>query len=170
MYSSEYTSGFFWPAALHLAAPPSPRHEGNVGQAPSGREKWWRAASATPLRRGLAGCEKTVVAREQVGRVDLVHLVCFVHLVGLVQPNKQNRPNKQEKPAGPRVSRATIGTAEVGDDEFRVGDGVCREGGCVLIGYRGAQSLGCLADGKRERRVLLNLPEMGHRIPAPSWD
>jgi len=35
MYSSEYTSGFFWPAALHLAAPPSPRHEGNVGQAPS---------------------------------------------------------------------------------------------------------------------------------------
>jgi hypothetical protein len=35
MYSSEYTSGFFRPAALHLAAPLSPRHEGNVGQAPS---------------------------------------------------------------------------------------------------------------------------------------
>jgi hypothetical protein len=34
MYSSEYTSGFSGPAALHLAAPPSPRHEGNVGQAP----------------------------------------------------------------------------------------------------------------------------------------
>ena len=30
----------------------------------SGREKWWRAASATPLRRGLAGCGKTIVARE----------------------------------------------------------------------------------------------------------
>jgi hypothetical protein len=35
MYSSEYTSGFSGPAALHLAAPPSLRHEGNVGQAPS---------------------------------------------------------------------------------------------------------------------------------------
>jgi len=35
MYSSEYTSGFSGPAASHLAAPPSPRHEGNVGRAPS---------------------------------------------------------------------------------------------------------------------------------------
>ena len=35
MYSSEYTSGFSWPAASHLVAPPSPRHESNVGQAPS---------------------------------------------------------------------------------------------------------------------------------------
>jgi len=35
MYSSEYTSGFFGPAASHLAAPPSPRYEGNVRQAPS---------------------------------------------------------------------------------------------------------------------------------------
>jgi hypothetical protein len=35
MYSSEYTSGFSGPAASHLAAPPSPRHESNVGQAPS---------------------------------------------------------------------------------------------------------------------------------------
>jgi len=35
MYSSEYTSGFSEPAALHLAASPSLRHEGNVGQAPS---------------------------------------------------------------------------------------------------------------------------------------
>ena len=34
MYSSDYTSCFFRPAALHLAAPLSPRHEGNVGQAP----------------------------------------------------------------------------------------------------------------------------------------
>ena len=31
---SEYASGFSGPAALHLAAAPSPRHEGNVGQAP----------------------------------------------------------------------------------------------------------------------------------------
>jgi hypothetical protein len=35
MYFSEYTSGFSRPAASHLAAPPPPRHEGNVGQAPS---------------------------------------------------------------------------------------------------------------------------------------
>jgi hypothetical protein len=30
LYSSEYASGFSWPAASHLAAPPSFRHEGNV--------------------------------------------------------------------------------------------------------------------------------------------
>jgi len=35
LYFSEYISGFFWPAVSHLAASPSPRHEGNVGQAPS---------------------------------------------------------------------------------------------------------------------------------------
>ena len=34
-YSGECTSGFSGPAASHLAAPPSPRHEGNVRQAPS---------------------------------------------------------------------------------------------------------------------------------------
>src|SRR6185295_12124172 len=32
MYSSEYTSGFSGPAASHLAAPPSPRYEGNARQ------------------------------------------------------------------------------------------------------------------------------------------
>jgi hypothetical protein len=60
--------------------------------------------------------------------------------------------------------------AEVGDDESRVDDGVYREGGCVLIGYRGAQSLGRLADEKRERLVLLNLSEISHCIPAPPWN
>jgi hypothetical protein len=35
MYSSEYTSGFSRPAASHLTAPLPPRHEGNVGPAPS---------------------------------------------------------------------------------------------------------------------------------------
>src|SRR6267143_530777 len=35
MYSSEYTSGFSEPSTTHLAASPSPRHEGNVGQVPS---------------------------------------------------------------------------------------------------------------------------------------
>ena len=41
MYSSEYTSGASGPTASHLAAPPSPRHDGNVGQALSnyGNEK-----------------------------------------------------------------------------------------------------------------------------------
>jgi len=34
-YTGEYTSGFSGPAASHLATPPSPRYEGNVGQAPS---------------------------------------------------------------------------------------------------------------------------------------
>jgi hypothetical protein len=34
LYSSEYASGFSEPAASHLAAPPSPRHERNVRQAP----------------------------------------------------------------------------------------------------------------------------------------
>jgi len=34
MYSSEYTSGFSGPAASHLTAPHSSRHESNVGQAP----------------------------------------------------------------------------------------------------------------------------------------
>ena len=32
MYSREYTSGFSGPVASSLAAPLSPRHEGNVGQ------------------------------------------------------------------------------------------------------------------------------------------
>jgi hypothetical protein len=35
-YSSEYASGFSEPCAAHLVVSPSPRHEGNVGQAPSG--------------------------------------------------------------------------------------------------------------------------------------
>jgi hypothetical protein len=35
MYSSEYDSSYSEPAASHLAAPPSPRHEGKVGQVPS---------------------------------------------------------------------------------------------------------------------------------------
>jgi hypothetical protein len=35
MYPGEYASGFPGPAASYLAASPSPRHEGNVGQAPS---------------------------------------------------------------------------------------------------------------------------------------
>ena len=34
-YSSEYASGFFEPAASHLPASPSPRHEGLLGQAPA---------------------------------------------------------------------------------------------------------------------------------------
>lgn len=55
------------------------------------------------------------------------------------------------------------------DDESGVGDGVCREGGLVLTGYGGAEPFGCLANGKREGFVLLNMAEMCHRIPAPLW-
>lgn len=55
------------------------------------------------------------------------------------------------------------------NDEYCVGDGICREGGCVLTGHRGTQSFGRLADRKREGRVLLNVTELCHRIPAPSW-
>src|SRR6185295_8255689 len=57
----------------------------------------------------------------------------------------------------------------MGDDESRIGDRVCREGGCVLTGYRGTQSLGRLADRKREGCVLLNVSEVCHRIPMPWW-
>jgi hypothetical protein len=39
MYSREYISGFSGPAASHLVAPPSPRHEGNVGQAPASLDR-----------------------------------------------------------------------------------------------------------------------------------
>ena len=39
----------------------------------------------------------------------------------------------------------------------------------MLTGYGGAQSLSRLADRKREGRILLNVPELCHRIPAPSW-
>ena len=60
--------------------------------------------------------------------------------------------------------------AEMRDDESRVGDWVCREGGCVLTGDWGSQSLGCLADGQREGGVVLYLSEICHGIAAPSWD
>ncbi len=48
-YSGEYTSGFSGPAASHLAAPPSPRHEAKVGQAPSRMVKM-SASSHGPWR------------------------------------------------------------------------------------------------------------------------
>jgi len=46
MYSCKYTSGFSWPTASQLAAPPSPRHErqcrtGSYGVADSCREYQW---------------------------------------------------------------------------------------------------------------------------------
>ena len=51
MYSSEYISRFSGPVASHLAAPPSPRHEGNVGPAPSNRV----SRKANMKKRGLGG-------------------------------------------------------------------------------------------------------------------
>ena len=59
---------------------------------------------------------------------------------------------------GGAISR---GTAQMGDDESCVGDRVYCEGRCVLMGDRGAQSLGRLSDRKREGCVLLNVPEIG---------
>ena len=53
------------------------------------------------------------------------------------------------------------------NDKSGVGEGVCGEGGLVLTSYGGAESFGCLANGKREGFVLLNMAEMGHRIPVP---
>src|SRR5881396_2168909 len=49
-YSSEYASGFSGPAASHLAASPSPRHEGNIGQAPSRLLKKSLFSPAQPMR------------------------------------------------------------------------------------------------------------------------
>jgi len=71
MYSSEYTSGFSGPAASHLAAPPSPRHEGNVGQAPS-----------RVVKKSTSSHGSWRVKRE-IQLVSLVYLVCSVWLVEL---------------------------------------------------------------------------------------
>jgi hypothetical protein len=73
MYSSEYTSGFSWPAASHW-----PHLLRLVTKAMSDR--------LLELRERPAGQARWM-------KVDLVHLVC------LVQPNKRDRPDKQERPA-----------------------------------------------------------------------
>jgi hypothetical protein len=44
------------------------------------------------------------------------------------------------------------------------------KGGCAPASHRGAQSLGCLADGKREGDVLLNVSKVLHRVPTRSWE
>jgi hypothetical protein len=61
MYSSEHTSGFSGPAASHLAAPPSPRHEGNVGQAPR-----------KIARQLIASSENSTAVRLEVSRTAVV--------------------------------------------------------------------------------------------------
>jgi len=68
MNSTEYTSGFSGPAASHLAAVPSPRHEGNVGQAPS-----------RMLEKSASNLGSWCVKREiqLVSHVDLVCLMCL---------------------------------------------------------------------------------------------
>jgi len=133
----------------------------------------------TPFKRDLTGCGKTVVAREPGGTGEADGCSrSEVRGFQNVEPRTSNFASRMSRVSrfdrltvlSQVEGRAIVGGAEVGDDESRVGDWVCREGGCVLIGYRGAQSLGRLTDGKRERRVLLNLLEMGHCIPAPSWN
>jgi len=56
MYSSEYTSGFSGSAASHLVASPSPRHEGNVGQAPWDR----REDLSMPDREKACQCSRVI--------------------------------------------------------------------------------------------------------------
>jgi hypothetical protein len=57
--------------------------------------------------------------------------------------------------------------SEVRDDDTRIADRIGRVRSGVPPGHGGAQALSRLADGKWERRILLNLTEMFHRIPAP---
>jgi len=61
MYSGEYSSYFFWPAALYLAASPLSRHESNVGQAPSPHHYSWRfvAKSCSRVARRARGAQRT---------------------------------------------------------------------------------------------------------------
>jgi hypothetical protein len=80
MYSSEYTSGFFGPAASHLAAPPSPRYEGNVRQAPSRVLK--KSAS---IRRPLFG-------------VWSISFIWSVWFIWIKQQDKPDRPDEPDKP------------------------------------------------------------------------
>jgi len=63
MYFSEYSSGFFLAAASHLAAAPSLRHEGNVGQAPS------RMLKKSPSSHGSWYVKREI---QLVSHVDLV--------------------------------------------------------------------------------------------------
>lgn len=59
--------------------------------------------------------------------------------------------------------------SEVRDDDTRIADRIGRERSSVPPGHGGAQALSGLADGKWERRMLLNLTEMFHCIPAPGF-
>ena len=58
--------------------------------------------------------------------------------------------------------------AEVLNDQSCVTDWIGREGGSLPLGYFGTQPFSSLAYRKGEGCVLLNLPKMFHRIPAPS--
>jgi len=75
MYHSEYTSGFFEPAASHLAAPPSPRHEGNVGQALNSAHLFSPIRSSNSLARRawlhiLILSKRTILRKESLCRSE----------------------------------------------------------------------------------------------------
>jgi hypothetical protein len=93
-------------------------------------------------------------------------------LVGRAQwaTNQATLLGESEQAWGSIVGVNRSVAAEMCDDEFRVGDWVCREGGCVLTGDRGSQSFRSLADGQREGGVFLYFSEICHGIAAPSWD
>jgi hypothetical protein len=78
MYSSEYTSGFSRPCAAHLVAPPSPRHEGNVGQAPS------------KLR-------KNYIARKTDGTRGLIWSIWSIWFIWLVSFNQKDQIDQINK-------------------------------------------------------------------------
>ena len=86
MYSSEYTSGFSWAAASHLAAPPSTRHEVNVGQAPN-----------RMLKKSASSHGSWCVKRE-IQLVSHVYFVCVMCLL-----NETNQMNKTNQITGSTV-------------------------------------------------------------------
>ena len=110
---------------------------------------------------------------------SLVHSL-YEREVEIVESPRWTRAVEDQSAPIPREISSKLGgsivgvnrsvAAEMRDDEFRVGDWVCREGGCVLTGDWGSQSLGCLADGQREGGVVLYFSEVCHGIAAPSWD
>jgi len=66
---SEYASGFSGPVASHLAAPLSPRHEGNIGQAPTFQrvEAFWNSFSCDHAIAALQSVPAFLLAGTSVG-------------------------------------------------------------------------------------------------------
>src|SRR4029077_13058948 len=85
MYSSEYTSGFSGPAASHLAAPPSPRHERQC--------RTGSLQDAEKVRRPVL----FVWSVRSVWSVSFNWFVWFVLFIWLNQINRINQMNQINK-------------------------------------------------------------------------